>query len=414
MNPLDFKEKLQRLQSQITQAERLRKEFDAFRQQLQAHSDTTKEIIAAYLQEARKQCQKDVEQVQHERRQLQGDKDFCQRVFETDRALLEHGFAERSHGFPTLAKAFGDYLALRDDQIAAWLRSKSHPALRASDVVQEMKSERRTLAQRCKVLEYMLLYYEELFPALADYRELDNPEEIKDQRADSEEDPAKNWLSAEDYDRLPRAQKLQLALDRYWKRPKSSWQLGRDYERYVGYQHEKDGYEVVYQGIIKGLEDCGRDLICSKAGVTVIVQCKYWARGKVVREKHINQLFGTCVEFWIQQKKGNVSQMELVPEVLQSQRIIPSFVTSTTLSDTAKAFAKALGIHVVENFSLEPYPCIKCNVSRVTGERIYHLPFDQQYDSTVVEKERNECYVETVAEAESRGFRRAFTWHGET
>ncbi|OGV61680.1 MAG: hypothetical protein A2498_06200 [Lentisphaerae bacterium RIFOXYC12_FULL_60_16] len=413
MNPLAFKEKLQRLQMQVAEAERLRKDFDAFRQELQSHGHTTKEIIAAYLQETRRQCEKDIQQVQRERQELQKDKAFCQRVFETDRTMLDRGFAERSQGFPTLAKAFGDYIALRDDQIAAWLKHKSHPALRASEVVQEMKSERRTLAQKCKVLEYMLLYYEELFPALADYRETDNPEEIKDQRSDSEEDPAKNWLSAEEYDRLPRVQKLQLALDRYWKRPKSSWQLGRDYERYVGYQHEKDGYEVVYQGIIKGLDDCGRDLICRKAGVTVIVQCKYWARGKVVREKHINQLFGTCVEFWIQQTKGNVSQMELFPEVLKSHRIIPSFVTSTTLSDTATAFAKALGLHVVENFPLKPYPCIKCNVSRVNGERIYHLPFDQQYDTTLVEKERNECYVETVAEAEKRDFRRAFKWHGE-
>ena len=44
--------------------------------------------------------------------------------------------------------------------------------------------------------------------------------------------------------------------------------------------------------------------------------------------------------------------------------------------------------------------------------RIYHLPFDQQYDSTIVEKERSECFVQTVSEAEERGYRRAFEWHG--
>lgn len=407
MNPFAFKERLQRLQMQLAEAERLRKEFDAFRQQVQGHEDTTKQVIDAYLQEAKKKYDDDV-------RQVKRDKQFCQQVFETDHTLLERGFAERSQGFPTLAKAFGDYLALRDDQIAAWLRYKSHPALKASAVVQDMKAERRTLAQKCKVLEYMLLYYEELFPALADYREVDNPDDITDQRVDSEEDPAKQWLSADEYQRLPRVQKFQLALDRYWKKPKSSWQLGRDYERCVGYHHEKKGYEVVYQGIIKGLEDCGRDLICRKGEEVVIVQCKYWARGKVIREKHINQLFGTCVEFWVNQTKEHVSQMELFPDILKSHRIVPRFITSTVLSDTAKNFAKALGIHVVENFALKPYPCIKCNVSRSTGERIYHLPFDQQYDSTVVEINRNEFYAETVAEAEARGFRRAFKWHGET
>jgi len=56
---------------------------------------------------------------------------------------------------------------------------------------------------------------------------------------------------------------------------------------------------------------------------------------------------------------------------------------------------------------------VKCNVSRRTGEKIYHLPFDQQYDRTLVEEDRDEYYVETVREAEELGFRRAFRWRGE-
>jgi len=46
------------------------------------------------------------------------------------------------------------------------------------------------------------------------------------------------------------------------------------------------------------------------------------------------------------------------------------------------------------------------------GSKIYHLPFDQQYDSTII-KYKNECYVETIAEAEALGFRRAFRWRGD-
>ena len=72
-----------------------------------------------------------------------------------------------------------------------------------------------------------------------------------------------------------------------------------------------------------------------------------------------------------------------------------------------------LGVKVLENVMLKPYPSIKCNISRKTGEKIYHLPFDQQYDNTVVEEERNECYVQTVKEAEELGFRHAFRWRAE-
>ena len=70
-----------------------------------------------------------------------------------------------------------------------------------------------------------------------------------------------------------------------------------------------------------------------------------------------------------------------------------------------------LGVKLIDDCPLRRYPIIKCNVSLRDGEKIYHLPFDQQYDRTLIEY-KDECYVETVAEAEALGFRRAFRWRG--
>ena len=66
-----------------------------------------------------------------------------------------------------------------------------------------------------------------------------------------------------------------------------------------------------------------------------------------------------------------------------------------------------------ENIEVDDYTCIKCNIGRdMYGEtKIYHLPFDQQYDSTKISK-KGEFYAMTVAEAEEAGFRRAFKWFG--
>lgn len=89
-------------------------------------------------------------------------------------------------------------------------------------------------------------------------------------------------------------------------------------------------------------------------------------------------------------------------------------MTSTKLSDQAKKFANELRIKIVEDFPLDHYPSVKCNVSRKDGAKIYHLPFDQQYDRTIIDEERNERYVETVREAEELGFRRAFRWKGQS
>ena len=55
------------------------------------------------------------------------------------------------------------------------------------------------------------------------------------------------------------------------------------------------------------------------------------------------------------------------------------------------------------------YPVIKCNVAH-DGEKIYHLPFDQQYDRVEISGKKGACYVETVKEAEEQGFRRAYRW----
>jgi hypothetical protein len=86
------------------------------------------------------------------------------------------------------------------------------------------------------------------------------------------------------------------------------------------------------------------------------------------------------------------------------------FVTSTTLSPRAQDFADFLGIETeTEKKYDRDYPMIKCNVGQ---ERIYHLPFDQQYDTAVIKTEKGECYVRTTAEAEAKGFRRAYRWSG--
>ena len=81
------------------------------------------------------------------------------------------------------------------------------------------------------------------------------------------------------------------------------------------------------------------------------------------------------------------------------------------MSDIARSFAKSLNIKIYENIPLRRFPMIKCNIGR-NEERIYHLPFDQQYDVTKINTEKGDCYCDTVAEAEAKGFRRAYRWRG--
>ena len=330
---------------------------------------------------------------------------------------------QKSQGFPWLAQAYADYFYLTDMLHADYLDFKSHPATQSAEHMREVAKKRRVAEKLLRVYKYQMEYYEALFPWLTEFKEEDFDETIlqitesgeKEAEQEEETDPVKRYLTQAEYSQLPVVERNQRALDRYWKKKKARWELGRDYERYIGYQFETRGCHVYYQGIIEGFEDLGRDLIATKGNTTEIIQCKYWSKDKTIHEKHIFQLYGTAIEYKIRNMNKQGRQPTLFEESpLDSNNINAHFITSTALSEKAKEFARILGIHVAEHVPLKSYPCIKCNVSMRNGEKIYHLPFDQQYDRTLIKEEKNECYATTVKEAETLGFRRAFRWHGTT
>lgn len=338
---------------------------------------------------------------------------------------VEQGIAkiveEKSKGFPWISDVIAGYLEARDLKIAEFLDNKLRPGVASAARVREIAKEKRILKKELLITKSFIKYYEALFPWLQDYidEDLDSillQVQKAEQERDEEKDPVEMYVTPAQYKSLSSTERNQLALDRYWKRNKSSWEIGRVYERYIGYQYEKQGYKVQYQGIEKGLEDLGRDLICTRNGEIEIIQCKYWSKlkNKKIHEKHINQLFGTTVKYIIdEQKTKKQDHFALFPVLLKSTNIKAKIVTSVELTPTAKEFAEALGIEISENYELKDYPCIKCNISKLNGERIYHLPFDQQYDSTIIEYDQGEFYANTVAEAEEKGFRRAWRWHGD-
>lgn len=363
--------------------------------------------------------------------------------------IMEQTIAETSQSQPWISKFIADANYEYDLSCAKILETKQRPAFKAAEEVKRIGQEKRELQVLYRTTKYQLDYYEQLFPWLEEFREVDINEayQIAHETNDSqnEYDTLKNWLSPEEYQKLPNAEKYQLALDRYKnKKNKSKWQIGIEYERYIGYLYEQKGYKVQYFGALEGLNDLGRDLIAENGKKLLIIQCKYWSDTKTIHEKHIFQLFGTVTEYRIKYKetlkrKSDVlhsidnnctyEQMNMLDSQISNHEKAPNknkhhnpkssfnpigvFVTSTCLSDTALLVAKELGIEVVQNKSFDRnYPCIKCNINPTTKEKIYHLPFDQQYDKIVISPKSGECYASSVQEAEELGFRRAHRWKG--
>lgn len=340
-----------------------------------------------------------------------------------DKEAIQKIAKQKSMGFPWLADAYAEYFVLKDLVEEEYLKTKKHPAHTAAETIRAVKEQKKVLLRENKVVRYKISYFEKLFPWLSDLIAIDEDDEIP-VRMDPDEDEGdievekhdrvKDWLTPEEYKELPSVERNQRALDRYVEsRHKSKWNIGRDYEMYVGYLYEQKGYSIEDKGIIDGFDDLGRDIIAIKDDGVCIIQCKHWAQYKEIHEKHIFQLFGTMMEYWIQKYMNyrEVRNFEEFAKFLNENKLRPIFFTSTRLSDKAKEMADALSVEIVENSPLGNFPRIKCNTNYDefgSKTKIYHLPMDQQYDRTIITRSKGEFYAFTVKEAENAGFRRAF------
>jgi hypothetical protein len=360
---------------------------------------------------------------QHQENKISRAEDDLEERYREIRLQLECIAKEKSIGFPWLARAYADYFHLIDRKRASRLETKKRPARQtAREIKRDIAKKRRKAEEKWRILRARVDYYETLFPWLTDYVDEDIDDLIGyvledrnvEPEADDSSDSVRKWISEVEYRKLSTAERNQKALERYLGSRKPRWKIGRDYERYVGYAWEQKGYSVKYFGIEQGFCDLGRDLIARNDEHTQIIQCKMWSRHKTIREKHLFQLYGSTVKYRIQAEcEPEAKQMSMF-ESRPSSQVRPVFVTTTKLSDMARRVARALGIEVFEDFEYDrSYPMIKCNIAQGSEEKIYHLPFDQQYDKVIIEPERGERYVETAQEAEELGFRRAYRWRGD-
>jgi hypothetical protein len=297
-----------------------------------------------------------------------------------------------------------------DQAIADRLIYKKRPAKKASDEVKEARAVARENKKEFLFLRNRLIFYESLAPWLSDYVDvtvdefitsIQKSQEVNTIDIDDEIDPIERYVPKTEWKKLSTTKRNQLALDRYLdpNRKKDLWKIGIDYERFVGYQFEQQGYKVIYHGAINEKEDLGIDLICENETEILSIQCKRLSVIKEipVRENIIAQIYG--------------ASRFLEMKTACKKKLKPVLVTTYRLSDEARNFAKHLEVEIHENYELKPYPLIKCNISS-SNEKIYHLPMDQQYDRVTIDTKKGGFYAKTVLEAEKAGFRRAYRWQG--
>lgn len=265
-------------------------------------------------------------------------------------------------------------------------------ALRANELIKEIREKRKQAEYRARVSENKLALIEHIFP---------NIKELKiDEYVDSEteiecdNDSGSDYIERDEFFSLSPAERGDILLHRYWRNKKTKHEIGKVYERYIGSLYEQDGYNVCFFGIKNGLEDRGIDLICENEKEIILIQCKNWSSNKTIFENVVFQFYGSVQHYKFNSKSKT------------SKKIRGMIFATTDISEFAKEAISEMKIKFERKEMDYNYPCVKCNIS-ATGEKIYHLPFDQQYDRIKIERSRGEFYAYSCKDAESFGFRRA-------
>ena len=177
-------------------------------------------------------------------------------------------------------------------------------------------------------------------------------------------------------------------------RAENKWKYGRDYERYIGYLFEREGFSVIYNGATKGSSDGGIDLFCFKDGIVYPIQCKRWKNK--VDENEIDK-FVRAVKYF----KRNRSFYDIP---LCYSKVVPIFYTTNGYTDYARWKARDVDVICrVQKFnSIREYPAVKC--TSLNGRKVYYLPFDRDFDSVHVGVYRGGCFKFSVLDAEHAGF----------
>jgi hypothetical protein len=148
--------------------------------------------------------------IEKEGKNFESYKSQTLKQLEKDREAVIKMAKERQLGFPWLAKAYDEYFALQEEETVEYLKHKNHPAISASEVIREQSKLRRQAEIDKKIAQYLIEYYENIAPFLIDLKEeVDTATEqerelLKEYSEEELEDATTQYLSKEEYRKLPR------------------------------------------------------------------------------------------------------------------------------------------------------------------------------------------------------------------
>ena len=154
--------------------------------------------------------------------------------------------------------------------------------------------------------------------------------------------------------------------------------IGDHYERFVGWVFYRMGFSVYFNGLIKGMDDEGIDLIAERNNEVLIIQCKCWKRGSVYPMNILTQLDGSASLYKIESRKN-----------IHIRKILVTVNRSYT--DRFKQVAHSLNIELFP-LPLIEFPLVRFNKSYFGIERSILIPSDSKYDAFTLKDTNVYCF----------------------
>jgi hypothetical protein len=324
--------------------------------------------------------------------------------------------AEKTIGFPWLARAYADFFHLQDLKVAEVLREKGPEWSETADKLTELSRQKKASEEKSRMFQYLLEYYEALFPWLPEFRS-QGFEEVLEQNEEYylEEflkDPVNYYVRPEEMEQRSRSDIFQLALDRYSTTPLSRLQAERNFEQSVIQPFEADSHQVFAIPLLSELPRLGRFFLLKKDNACRFIQCFSGPSDLVIPHPRLLFFIGLVLqkllEFKMISPKSGGEPVHL-REVIDRQNrgeLSLSVYTSGRFSDHAVNLGSLFGIDLNPGVLPRKFPRVKCVVHEASGNRTFALPFDQDYYFSWPHRIKTVGFADTIGEAEAKGFRR--------
>ncbi|SET46158.1 hypothetical protein SAMN05660297_02471 [Natronincola peptidivorans] len=146
MNEFNYYTEKNRLDGQIQELEALKKEIYILHEEIQQNNNNTKEMVSKIVEDEKKNLQEAINSFENDKKKTDEKIKNEKKLLMEKQQAFDILYKEKTIGFPWLAKAYSEYIEIIDTTKEEILKTKRRPAIKAAELVREIKAEKKNVS----------------------------------------------------------------------------------------------------------------------------------------------------------------------------------------------------------------------------------------------------------------------------